>query len=103
MQHAPEHASDSDIDFHDVKEIPAVVPFHCKGDVVHADDFAALRIDDLLVKQIVPSNLDARLLSFVRTPKKRVRTATYCGPDRRRSPRNATAHKRRSTDKAPVF
>jgi hypothetical protein len=54
VKYAAEHASDPNIDFHDVKKIPAVVPFHRKGDVVHADDFAALRIDDLLVEQIAP-------------------------------------------------
>ena len=74
-------------------------------DIANVKDAIAAGVTEFLVKPIVPANLEARLLSVVRTPKKQVRTASYCGPDRRRSLRNATAHRRRATDKAntPAF
>jgi len=71
-------------------------------DIANVKDAIAAGVTEFLVKPIVPANLEARLLSVVRTPKKRVRTQSYCGPDRLRSPRNATENRRRSTDKMPV-
>lgn len=71
-------------------------------DVAHVKDAIAAGVTEFLAKPIVPANLEARLLAVVRNPKKRITTKTYCGPDRRRSPRNGSAHNRRATDKAPV-
>lgn len=71
-------------------------------DIANVKEAIAAGVTEFLTKPIVPANLEARLLSVVRTPKKRVTTKTYCGPDRRRSGRNATAHHRRAADKASV-
>jgi CheY-like chemotaxis protein len=71
-------------------------------DMANVKEAIAAGVTEFLTKPIVPANLEARLLSVVRTPKKRVTTKTYCGPDRRRSGRNATQHHRRSADKTSV-
>lgn len=68
-------------------------------DIANVKDAIAAGVTEFLVKPIVPANLEARLLATVRTPKKQIRTVSYCGPDRRRAPRNTTEHRRRSTDK----
>jgi CheY-like chemotaxis protein len=71
-------------------------------DIANVKEAIAAGVTEFLVKPIVPANLEARLLSIVRTPKKQVTTKTYCGPDRRRSQRNGTAHRRRAADKTSV-
>jgi CheY-like chemotaxis protein len=71
-------------------------------DIANVKEAIAAGVTEFLVKPIVPANLEARLLSIVRTPKKQVTTKTYCGPDRRRSGRNGSAHRRRAADKTTV-
>lgn len=71
-------------------------------DIANVKEAIAAGVTEFLVKPIVPANLEARLLSVVRTPKKQVTTKTYCGPDRRRSARNASTHRRRASDKSTV-
>jgi CheY-like chemotaxis protein len=63
-------------------------------------DAIAAGVTEFLAKPLVPANLEARLLAIVRSPKKRISSKSYCGPDRRRSTRdNPKGPKRRSGDK----
>ncbi len=68
-------------------------------DLAHVKDAIAAGVTEFLAKPIIPANLESRLLSIVRTPKKRISSKTYCGPDRRRS-NNRTENRRRASDKA---
>ena len=66
-------------------------------------DAIAAGVTEFLAKPIIPANLEARLLAIVRSPKKRVSSKNYCGPDRRRSTReNHKGPRRRASDKAGV-
>ena len=46
------HGSQADIDFQNVQDITTVFPLFQKSDVVDADNFSALRVDDLLIEQV---------------------------------------------------
>jgi CheY-like chemotaxis protein len=69
-------------------------------DVARIKDAIAAGVNEFLAKPITPAGLEARLIALVRTPKKRVSTKTYCGPDRRRSNRKGEGQERRTSDKA---
>jgi CheY-like chemotaxis protein len=68
-------------------------------DLAHVKDAIAAGVTEFLAKPIIPANLESRLLSIVRSPKKRINSKTYCGPDRRRGV-SRTEHRRRASDKA---
>jgi CheY-like chemotaxis protein len=67
-------------------------------DLAHVKDAIAAGVTEFLAKPIIPANLESRLLSIVRAPKKRISSKTYCGPDRRRS-NTRTDNQRRASDK----
>jgi two-component system chemotaxis response regulator CheY len=68
-------------------------------EVAKVKEAIAAGITEFLAKPIVPASLESRLLTIVRTPKKKVSSKAYCGPDRRRG--NAkSGNKRRAADKA---
>jgi len=72
-------------------------------EVARVRDAIAAGVTEFLAKPIIPANLEARLLAIVRSPKKRVSSKNYCGPDRRRSTReNHKGPRRRASDKAGV-
>jgi len=72
-------------------------------EVARVRDAIAAGVTEFLAKPIIPANLEARLLAIVRSPKKRVSSKNYCGPDRRRSTReNPKGPRRRASDKAGV-
>jgi hypothetical protein len=50
LQQTPENAPDSDVDFKHPQHIAARVMPHLESNVVDANHFAPLRIDDLLVQ-----------------------------------------------------
>lgn len=82
-----------------------VVMISAYTDFARIKDALAAGVTDFLAKPITPAGLEARLLSIVRTPKKRISSKGYCGPDRRRSNRGGeSAKQRRSADKpkAPI-
>jgi two-component system chemotaxis response regulator CheY len=68
-------------------------------EVLRVKEAIAAGVTEFLAKPLVPAVLESRLLAIVRTPKKKVSSTAYCGPDRRRG--NAkTGNSRRATDKA---
>jgi two-component system chemotaxis response regulator CheY len=74
------------------------------ADLAHVKEAIAAGVTEFLSKPIIPANLESRLLSIVRAPKKRISAKTYCGPDRRRSNSRTNSRRRRASDKtdAPV-
>ena len=68
------------------------------ADIANVREAIAAGVTEFLSKPIIPAHLEARLLSIVRTPKKRITSKTYCGPDRRRA-NGRTGHRRRASDK----
>lgn len=68
------------------------------ADLAHVKEALAAGVTEFLSKPIIPANLESRLLSIVRAPKKRISSKTYCGPDRRRS-NTRTGNQRRASDK----
>lgn len=77
-----------------------VIMISAYTDFAHIKDAIAAGVNEFLAKPITPAGLEARLLAIVRTPRKRIRTKTYCGPDRRRANARNNTHRRRATDKA---
>jgi CheY-like chemotaxis protein len=69
-------------------------------DLAHVKDAIAAGVTEFLAKPIIPANLESRLLSIVRTPKKRITSKNYCGPDRRRANSPIHNRRRRASDKA---
>jgi two-component system chemotaxis response regulator CheY len=68
-------------------------------EIARVKEAIAAGITEFLAKPLTPAGLEARLLTIVRAPKKRVSSKAYCGPDRRRG--NAkTPNRRRASDKA---
>lgn len=76
-----------------------VVMISAYTDFAHIKDAIAAGVNEFLAKPITPAGLEARLLAIVRTPRKRISTKTYCGPDRRRSNARNCTHRRRASDK----
>lgn len=72
--------------------------------IAHVKEAMAAGVTEFLTKPIIPANLESRLLSIVRTPKKRISSKTYCGPDRRRANGRTGNPRRRAGDKtdAPI-
>ncbi|HZQ39287.1 MAG TPA: response regulator [Rhizomicrobium sp.] len=70
------------------------------ADLAHVTEAIAAGVTEFLSKPIIPANLESRLLSIVRAPKKRISAKTYCGPDRRRSNSRTNSRRRRASDKA---
>jgi two-component system, chemotaxis family, chemotaxis protein CheY len=68
-------------------------------EVPRVKEAIAAGVTEFLAKPLVPATLESRLLAIVRTPKKKVSSKAYCGPDRRRG-HAKTGNNRRATDKA---
>ena len=69
------------------------------ADIAHVKEAIAAGVTEFLSKPIIPANLESRLLSIVRAPKRRISSKIYCGPDRRRVNSRTGNRRRRASDK----